>query len=474
MNPVILSMVCGAIFLIILAGAGPVRAQNPTPPPTPLTLVGAIQFAMEHYPSVREALAHLSGREAGIDLAQTAYLPRVDLGLQASNATFNNVSGLFFPTSIIQPISGADVGRRSFSSTWGSAAGLYLAWEPFDFGLRSAHVDTARAGEHHSRAHVVLTKLEVGMAVGEAYLRVVLAQEALKASQANVDRRQVFAKTVKALVDAQLRPGIDLSRAQAELAVAHTQLIEGEQLEEVGRASLGEVLGVAGQILELGDPALQTLPTFTLTDDRRPSQHPLAVVQQAAVEIPQKRKEALAKAWVPKFTFQSAFYGRGTGWDAQGNRTNGSDGLLPDVPNWAVGLTATFSLLDFPALRAQERQEHYHSVAESARYDRLLQNLTGQQMRAKTLADSAKRIAEHIPAQVKAARDTEIQARAQFKSGLATVVEVAEAQRLVVQAFMDDAKARLGVWRAYMGLAGAHGDLGQFLALVPSPSPSRK
>ena len=468
MNQVDRSVMIGVLIFLILGGPETGNAQPSTLPPAPLTLTGAIQFAMDNYPSVQEALAQLSARQAGVDLAQTAYLPRVDLGIQASNATFNNLSGLFFPTSFIQPLSGADVGRKSFSSTWGSAAGIYLAWEPFDFGLRSANVDTARAGERQSQAHVVLTKLEVGMAVGEAYLRVIMAHEALKAMQANVRRRQVFSKTVNALVAAQLRPGIDLSRAQAELALAHTQLIEGEQLEEVGKATLGEVLGVAGRPLELIDPALETLPTFTLSDDPNPSQHPLAVVQKAAIEIPKKRQEALAQSWVPKFTVQSALFGRGTGWDAQGNRTDGAEGLLPDVPNWAVGLTATFSLLDFPSIRAQERQEHYQSVAESARYDRLVQTLIGQQLRARTLVTGAKRIAEHTPVQVKAARDTEIQARAQFKSGLATVVEVAEAQRLVVQAFMDDAKARLGVWRAFMGLAGAQGDLGKFLDLVKS------
>jgi outer membrane protein len=43
------------------------------------------------------------------------------------------------------------------------------------------------------------------------------------------------------------------------------------------------------------------------------------------------------------------------------------------------------------------------------------------------------------------------------------VVEVSEAQRLLAQAEADDAVARLGVWRALLATAQAHGDLTPFL-----------
>lgn len=46
------------------------------------------------------------------------------------------------------------------------------------------------------------------------------------------------------------------------------------------------------------------------------------------------------------------------------------------------------------------------------------------------------------------------------------MIEVAEAQQLVVQASIEDALARLGVWRALLGVAGARGDVGPFLELL--------
>jgi hypothetical protein len=46
---------------------------------------------------------------------------------------------------------------------------------------------------------------------------------------------------------------------------------------------------------------------------------------------------------------------------------------------------------------------------------------------------------------------------------LGTLIEVADAQRLVTQAEIDDSIARLNVWRRMLGLAAAEGDLEPFL-----------
>jgi hypothetical protein len=52
------------------------------------------------------------------------------------------------------------------------------------------------------------------------------------------------------------------------------------------------------------------------------------------------------------------------------------------------------------------------------------------------------------------------------------VVEVADAQRLLAQAEVDDAVARLGVWRALLAAARIQGDIKPFLQKVAS-APSR-
>jgi outer membrane protein TolC len=77
--------------------------------------------------------------------------------------------------------------------------------------------------------------------------------------------------------------------------------------------------------------------------------------------------------------------------------------------------------------------------------------------------DGARRVAENTPVQLQAARVLEQQSRARYDAGLATIVEVADSQRLLLQAEVGDAVARLGVWRAMLADAAAKGDLSELL-----------
>nr|MBI3612513.1 TolC family protein [Nitrospirota bacterium] len=443
-------------------------AQSTNRLPSGLTIDQAIQFGLDHFPSVRVSFARVAAAKSGIDLTRTAYLPRVEMGMQQNMGSFNKASGLFFMTPYTPPIWGRQGDSVSYRGAWGSAAGTMAAWEPFDFGLRDANVDAARAAERQTAAGVTLTQLDVGLGVGDAFFTVLMAQQTVEAMKGNVERRRVFSETVGVLVKSGLRPGVDASRAQAELAMARTQLIQAEQAEGIARATFAEVLGAAGEQFEIDPDPLLSLPGESLVPEPAPWTHPLAVAQKATADVFQKRKEALDRAWVPRFDLMGVFYSRGSSWERNGDRAPGYGGLLPDVPNWAGGWTMSFQLFDFASIRAKRLTEEHNEQAERAAYDQVLQALTGKHAKAAETVKGARRIAENTPIQLSAARETELQSRARYKAGLATVVEVAEAQQLVVQASIDDALARLGVWRSFLGLAGARGDLAPFLTLVRS------
>ncbi|TAJ07360.1 MAG: TolC family protein [Nitrospirae bacterium] len=461
------------LVLMTWSSADAVWAQSPDRLPSGLTIDHAIQFGLDHYPSVRVALARVEAAKSGIDLTRTAYLPRVEMGFQQNMGTFNKASGVFFMTPYTPPIWGRQGDGVSYRGAWGSAAGTMAAWEPFDFGLRNANVEAARAAERQTAAGVTLTQLDVGLGVGDAFFMVLMAQQTVEAMKGNVERRRVFSDTVNVLVKNGLRPGVDASRALAELAMARTQLIQAEQAEGIARATLAEVLGAAGEQFDIRPGPLMTLPGSSRLPEPAPWAHPLAVAQKATADVFQKRKEALDRAWVPRFDLMAGFSSRGSSWERNGNREPGYGGLFPDVPNWVGGWTMSFQLFDFASIRAKRLTEEHNQQAELAAYDQVIQALTGKHFKAVETVKGANRIAENTPIQLTAARDTEVQARARYQTGLATVVEVAEAQQLVVQASIDDALARLGVWRSILGLAGARGDLGLFLNLVRSSTGQR-
>ena len=117
-------------------------------------------------------------------------------------------------------------------------------------------------------------------------------------------------------------------------------------------------------------------------------------------------------------------------------------------------------------VHARKRVELQNEMAESAHYERTIQTLTSQEAKAGALMKAATEIARNTPAERQAATAGESQARARYQNGLASVVEVAEAQRLLAQAEADDAVARLGVWRALLATAQAHGDLAPFIEKI--------
>src|ERR1700681_1052101 len=236
-----------------------VWAQPPagqTGPQQVLTLEQAIQYAVDHYPSVRAALEQANVSTAGVGVARAPYLPRLDSLCAPNRATTNNIFGQVLPQSVIPAMSGPVLASASSGSVWGSATGALFSWAPFDFGLRQATVAGAEAAAARARAGEALTRLDVQTAVGSAFLSVVGAQRAVEALQADVDRRDLLSRAVHTLVDNQLRPGAEASRSDAERAAARTRLIQAEQTVALGQISLARVLGATTGPLTIDATAL--------------------------------------------------------------------------------------------------------------------------------------------------------------------------------------------------------------------------
>ena len=432
----------------------------------PLTLDQAMDFALANYPAVRASMERALASKEGVSLSRTTFLPRTDLLWQSNRATRNNIFGLVLPQSVVPPISGPILSGTSDRGVWGSAAGILLSWEPFDFGYREANVDVAKAAENRANAELSLTKLDVAGAIGDAFLRLAAAEQQVKAAEADVDRRQVLATSVHALVKEELRPGADASRVDAELASAKIQLIRSQQLERESETTFAELLGISGSKVAINVDSLLAAPATSYTSQSALANHPAAQVANSTLFQTKAREKVLSKSYYPRFNLQGSFSGRGSGAKPDGTFGTGTDGLDLMRHNWAVGLTATFSVLDFPSLHFKKQIEQSNERAQRAEYDKTIQSLTAQTERAKAAYDSAVLTSQNTPVELEAARLGEQQATARYQAALAPIVEVAEAQRLLLQAETEDNLARLTVWRSMLGEALAQGDLQPFLELA--------
>jgi outer membrane protein TolC len=258
-------------------------------------------------------------------------------------------------------------------------------------------------------------------------------------AQANVDRWQVFNQSVHTLVDNALRPGADASRADAQLALAKTQLYNAQQLEQTTVATLAALIGA----------------------------NPFAQDQMAAVRQVQAQEKVLSRTDYPRFFLQGEGFARGSEVPNNGSIIGNWNGLAPARGNWVAGITITFpNVFDFKALSAQKQIAQANENSQKALYDKTIQDLTGQVQSALAKLKAARLVAQQTPIELAAARASETQSRARYNSSLATLVEVADAEALLSQAEMDDAVARLSLWRSLFVLASAQGDLQPFLDVL--------
>jgi outer membrane protein TolC len=124
------------------------------------------------------------------------------------------------------------------------------------------------------------------------------------------------------------------------------------------------------------------------------------------------------------------------------------------------------NVFDFTSLRARKAAAAASGRAETALYDEALLTVTSRQHATAAMVQAARAVAANTPVQLTAAQQSEAQAHARYQAGLASIVEVADAQSLLAQAEVQDQLARVDVWRALLADAVAQGDLASFLTLL--------
>ena len=305
-----------------------------------------------------------------------------------------------------------------------------------------------------TRAQAVLkrTRYDVSAATAEA-------------ARAAVDSWQVLLTGTHAQVAAQLRPGADESRVLAELAQARTQVAQAEQAIAVARSTVSQFVGIdPAQLTSNADRVVAELPPDTPQPPLDAAANPLSVEQSAVIAQTRSRLRALERTDYPQFFIEGSASARGTGVKIDGGRLGGWNGLAPTYQNYALGLTVVFPFMDRFATHEQQVAQAANVRAGEAQYNVIALNLRAQFNAALATLAGARRVVANTPVEVSAARSALEQATARYQSGLAPIDDVAQAQRLVVQAQIDDSLARLNVWRALLQIATARGDLAPFLA----------
>jgi outer membrane protein len=153
------------------------------------------------------------------------------------------------------------------------------------------------------------------------------------------------------------------------------------------------------------------------------------------------------------------------------NATPGpGNGSMPNTTNWAAGVVVTLPIKGLFQARADVDAQAAKERRAQARYDQVTIAIQKQIDSARAILNGAREIAANTPSELAAASATQRQDTARYRGGLATVVDVAEANRILTQAEVDNAVARVNVWRGMLLLARAIGDFEPLLTEIRSAS----
>ena len=445
---------------------------QPVRPTKAVSIRESVEIALRNFPTITHRLFKLHAAQANVSLAKTQYLPNLNMDLQESavspnriaSVVMNNVSG--FDTVPID--SGPSSLRSTMRPLANSLQGLNLNWLLVDFGLRHANDDFAYADARAARADLNLTKLDVAYDAADAFLTAIAAKQIIRSTHAALEHMVAADIRAKTLVSEGLRPGVEAADWDFEVARSRIQVIKAERDTRLAFVDLSEKMGIANQDIEVVSEPLVRAPisdkTFGPFDL---SSHPLALVKTAEIARWRAKELVLDRAYRPHMWLNSSLWGKGSGEGLSINpipRVAG--GALPQVFDYMVGLSVSFPIMEYFPLKAQKRMAFNNEMAAKADFDLAIQILEKKDARARILVSEAKRIAEQTPILVEAARVKEIKALKRYDTGLDNMVAVAQAERSLAEAEVEDAVAQIEVWRAILSLAYVQGDLRPFLQLV--------
>ena len=218
-----------AIILAAIFASMPGLVCGQTTQPPQLTLQDAQAMALKNHPQVLASQANYLRAGQIVTESRSAYFPTLNGNITGAGA---NTSARMGAGVLNDP--------RLFTH-FGS--GVVLSQLITDSGRTTNLVANARLQAQATSQDYQATLYDIVLAVDQAYYEVLLSQELIKVAQKTVATRQTVVDQVTALTKNQLKSQVDLSFAQVNLSDAQLMLIRARDRLASAFANLGQTLG---------------------------------------------------------------------------------------------------------------------------------------------------------------------------------------------------------------------------------------
>ncbi|HVW20269.1 MAG TPA: TolC family protein [Opitutaceae bacterium] len=460
-------------------GAPPPALTDATPSQSsqPLTIDECVAQALAKNFSVRVQGYSVDSAKAGVIIAKSYYDPvfGVQWQKQVSQSpqvvtTLATVGGGQKPktdnqstsASLTQQIITGGTVTANYSLARNSNNNLQTLLNPAYDGADSIVVSQpllAGAGSAYARAQIDLAKLGLTVAnlnfrssvltaifnVETAYYNLIYTRKNLEVTRANVVLAQRLLDENTTKRQTGVLTDLDVVTAQAQLATAQSQTITARQAMENAEDTLYAAMGATDFSTPVGVVDFPPLPaasasffvSYKLARDNGPS---LAIAQTMMSELKLDALRAKRNA-LPTLNVNA-----GAGYtDAEHSYTDAENQLWPGPGyNWSTGLTLSFPW-GLRQSRALYRQAMDNLNQQQVNFDQADQQLIVQVRQAvRAVAADQQNVKSSSEAAVLSQKQYELQ-KAKFDQGLATSLDVLNAQTLLEQARVTELQAEVSL-----------------------------
>jgi outer membrane protein len=421
-------------ILIFFCASDPSQART-------LSLSQAIETAMSHQPTLRQARAGTDAAEGRVEQARSGYLPQLN-----GNASYQRTTANFTPRPGVSTTLQAPP-KTSWNMYDFFSFGVTGSQLIYDFGQTTGRMHAAEASRESFRATEQTTALNVVLGVRRAYYTALAQEELVRVATETLENQDKHLTQTDGLVRAGIRPDIDLAQVRTNVANARLALINAQNGVLLAKAQLGQAIGVVGDFTLVPEetPAVagEDGPTEQLVDEALGARPDIASLERS-----RKAQEA---------TITGLRGGYGPSLSATAMVTDAGTGLNRLVPNWAAGAVLSWPFLQGGFTTGQLHEAH-------ANLSNILAQTDSLRLQVRVDVDQAQLAVRAAKAAGVAAEDAQLNAREQLRlaegrytAGLGNAIELSDAQVAYTNAAAQVVQARFNLAVARAQLSSAIG-----------------
>ena len=394
-------------------------------------------------------------------------LPSLVLQDQLNAGTDNSLQGAYFSLGMV-PSTPGNYNAVQNSLNAGNTAISFLQWDFYTFGFYNAQQKEARAQLAVNEANLTGDQYQLTENVIALYLDWLKKYRLLQIQNENVDRAKVILNAIRATVNSGLKPGVDSSTASATYSVARINYLQALDNYNYDRITIGTYTGINTANLvpdtSLINPALlQDAVTMQLSDSVVTA-HPLLQVYQKEYEQQVANNHVIAKKYLPKFGLDAAAWERSTGISPTEVYPNSIETGMPySRYNYLFALTLTYNLFNLKHRHDELAEGRFQVQAKQSAMQTQQLSLNQMLQQANSTYVITQEKLEELPVELYSAREAYGQQVALYKSGLNTLIDVSNAQYVLLQAETNYVLTQDELLRLLYIRAGLSGQLNNFL-----------